>query len=57
MLTYPISCADSLVVDPITLMRQQRGVPVPVVGPVITCTNTQINSLSLTYQLMYWFVN
>lgn len=46
--THPVSCADSLVVDPIALMRQQRSVPVAAVGPVITCINTQVNSSTMT---------
>ena len=44
--THPVSCADSLIVDPIALMRQQRSVPVTVVGPVVTCTSTQVNKLT-----------
>lgn len=33
--THPVGCADSLVVDAVALLRQQRGVPVAVIGLVV----------------------
>lgn len=33
--THPIGCADSLVIDTIALLWQQRGIPVTVVGFVV----------------------
>lgn len=34
--THPVGCADSLVIDAVAFLRQQRGVPVAVVGLVVT---------------------
>ena len=47
--THPVSGADSLVVDPITLVWQQGSVPVTIVGPVITCTHTHIHTHTHTH--------
>lgn len=33
--THPVGCAHSLVVDAVAFLRQQRGVPVSVVGLVV----------------------
>ncbi len=33
---YPVGGADGLIVDAVALVRQQRGVPVSAVGPVIS---------------------
>lgn len=39
--THPVGCADSLVVDAVTLMGQQRGIPVALIGLVVSNGESQ----------------
>lgn len=64
--TYSISGADSLIVNPITFMRQQRSIPVSIVGPVVTCTHktqkwtkrlTEWLSVRLSVWLTVWLTH